>query len=124
MWLNPKPKDISGKYVADGIGEEYKEWNCNSFVLISTPTGSGKNTFIMDTLIPHAMSQNKKVMILSNRVALSIQQKKKILDEIYPYPFPIEQIKKTTDTGNAIFLSYQSIIHELDNPQTPSDFKI
>jgi len=36
----------------------------------------------------------------------------------------IEQIKKTTDTGNAIFLSYQSIIHELDNPQTPSDFKI
>lgn len=54
MWLQPKVKDISNQYVDEGIGDDYKEWNCNTCVIISTPTGSGKNTFIMDKLIPQS----------------------------------------------------------------------
>ena len=49
-------------------------------ILIDAQTGSGKTTAIYNFLIPYALSIQKNVFLLCNRVALSIQQKKEIME--------------------------------------------
>lgn len=51
------------KYVSDIIGDEYKKWDKGDIVFIKTPTGSGKTTFILDTLLEYAVSANEKSFI-------------------------------------------------------------
>lgn len=46
--------NIDSKFVSQGLSKIYKFWTHYSAVLISAPTGSGKNHFIIEELIPHA----------------------------------------------------------------------
>ena len=39
---------IDSKYVSNGLSDIYKYWRHDSAVLISAPTGSGKNHFIIE----------------------------------------------------------------------------
>jgi len=79
-----KIKKCSGPYVSDGIGDGYELWESQKPVLISAQTGSGKNTFIEEVLIPYRKKLNytqnvkKKILILSNRIALNAQLKSRI----------------------------------------------
>ena len=66
------------KYVTDLVGDDYKRWDTFDDVIISSPTGTGKNRFIVDKLIPHAEKSKKKILILTNRIALRDQQKMEI----------------------------------------------
>lgn len=70
------------RYVKDIVGEEYKEWMCGDRILISTPTGSGKTTFVIETLLRYAMQQEKHVVYFCNRRVLheqiEVQSEKKI----------------------------------------------
>lgn len=61
------------RYVEEIVGEEYKQWNCGDRILVSTPTGSGKTTFVIDTLLRYAVQQNKHVVYYCNRKALNDQ---------------------------------------------------
>ena len=51
------------KYITDLIGDEYLNWT-NQHVLISSPTGSGKTTFILKKLLPRAIEQGKYILYL------------------------------------------------------------
>lgn len=64
------------KYVSDIIGTDYKEWKLGQTIFISTPTGSGKTTFVLEKLVKYAALTNKKILYLVNRKILKEQLKK------------------------------------------------
>lgn len=64
--------------VSDAIGDDYKNWNCADPVFIDAPTGTGKTTFVYERLISDALVGGHGVLIVSNRIALSMQQKRRI----------------------------------------------
>lgn len=61
------------KYVSDIIEEKYKEWKPGQSIFISTPTGSGKTTFVLNELVEYAALTNKKILYLVNRKILKEQ---------------------------------------------------
>lgn len=75
-------KKITSNYVSDGLENEIDSWSPPYPVLIDAPTGLGKNTFILKECIPRAYQAGKNILIISNRVALSSQQKIIILKSI------------------------------------------
>ena len=42
---------MAKQYVSDLIGDEYKSWKEGDHVIIATPTGSGKTTFVIARLL-------------------------------------------------------------------------
>lgn len=72
------------KYVADYIGESYKEWS-NEIVLIAAGTGRGKTTFIADTLLMYAVEKDKRLLYLCNRSELQKQVNERIPTEYKSY---------------------------------------
>ena len=60
------------------IGKDYVDWKYNDRIFISAPTGSGKTTFILHTLLPYYSSQNLKILYLVNRRILKEQIKETI----------------------------------------------
>ena len=55
------------KYLADEIGDEYKNWKNGNIVLINAPTGSGKTTFIIEKFLARELNQGRKILYLVNR---------------------------------------------------------
>lgn len=80
------------KFISDSIGELYKEWKNGDAIFISAPTGSGKTTFILKTLLPYLAKQEqpKKILYLVNRSILKKQMEKELLT----IPFGIRQFIK------------------------------
>lgn len=72
------------KYVAQGISEDAIErFKPQNPVIISAQTGSGKNFFIFDQLVPKLLREsNDEIFIVSNRIALTRQTKLKIAEII------------------------------------------
>lgn len=66
-------------FVAESIGNQYTEWNARNPVFIDAPTGTRKTTFVYEKIIPEAIKQGRTVLLVSNRIAVSAQQKRKIL---------------------------------------------
>lgn len=64
-----------GNTVTDALKDEIKYWDCRNPVLINAPPGRGKTYWLEHTLIPDAARTNQNVLVLSNRIALSFQQK-------------------------------------------------
>lgn len=117
--------------VTDGIGDHYQieigrdfgietdtvdRWEPSQPVFISAQTGQGKNYFIENALIPYVKRlniknrTNQKVLILSNRLALKCQIKKRLdgnddpdneEGQIYPY-------KEFADV-----MTYQSLLEQM-----------
>lgn len=63
------------KYITDIIKDDYKEWPIGSMVFISSPTGSGKSTFIIDKLLSEAQRQKKYLVYIANRKIIDRQIK-------------------------------------------------
>ena len=57
-------------YVSDLIGDDYIRWQPRDKILISTQTGSGKTSFMIRVLLPHAVKHDKYVVYICNRKAL------------------------------------------------------
>lgn len=84
------------EWLADGIGESYRDWKgegpiqAASRVFIESPTGTGKTTFILRKLCRHAAEEGRRILYLGNRVALKEQMEKEMIRE---YPGSEEQRK-------------------------------
>lgn len=76
--INEIKREFDFCRVSDAIGDDYKNWNCADPVFIDAPTGTGKTTFVYEKLIPDAITEGHGVLIVSNRIALSMQQKRRI----------------------------------------------
>lgn len=99
-WLERKLKDGSIKlnfkfydegYVIDKIKEsDIEHWSCRQPIIISAPTGSGKNRLIKQTLLQYALNHQRngkkdRILILSNRIALNRQSKYKFAQKVVEY---------------------------------------
>lgn len=76
------------QYVSDIIGEQYFTWgnfHSQRKIFITTPTGSGKSTFILYELLKFAISQNRKILYLVNRGILKEQLYEEIEKNVSPY---------------------------------------
>ena len=82
---------LEGKFIEDGIGEAYLNWNKRNPVLIDAPTGSGKSTFVCRKLIRHAAQQGRNLLLVSNRVALVRQQRMKVAEVVSEYDSAISK---------------------------------
>lgn len=130
---------IDTKWVSDGLENCFQEWTHYRPVLISAPTGRGKNHFIMKVLIPHAIETGQQVFLFSNRVALNVQQKKELLDTLsIPNIWTDEELQKQTSfvpkwqyapysqrtLGAVTVLSYQSALQFIQCLQPDSKIPI
>lgn len=76
--------------------EDIKQWANDEIILIDSPTGSGKSTFILNSLYNYAVADNKKILMLTNRDLLKEQT--------------LEQINNQFKNKNIInVLNYQAI---------------
>ena len=70
------------RYLSDVLSNEIDTWRPEAPVIISAQTGSGKNHFILETLLPKLIEENRGqkdlTLILSNRIALNRQTKHKL----------------------------------------------
>ncbi|MCH3965516.1 MAG: DEAD/DEAH box helicase family protein [Clostridium sp.] len=72
-------KDLDSTYVSDGIGDEYQYWCHRNPIFISSQTGSGKNTFIENKIIPYCIENDLKILIITNRITACRQEKYRII---------------------------------------------
>lgn len=110
---------MTGKYVADSIGDDYKSWNRKKPVFIDAPTGTRKTTFIYEQIIPYAIEQKKNVLLISNRIALNLQQKEAILkvvrekapDSISKVPpnLTVKDMNQISYIGPVCVVTYQGL---------------
>lgn len=112
--------DDKTKYVTDVIGTDWLyKWTPNVPVFISAQTGRGKNFFIQNTIVPEILkhnrrcNDNKKILILSNRIALNHQNKielAKIIDIYSNKDISYENIlQKRTDEQINIFSDFGDV---------------
>lgn len=110
---------LDSKFVSEGIGEDYKQWNAYNPVFISAQTGMGKNTFIEEVLIKYATELREKVLIISNRIANSRQQKERIAmlvrceEELEKYTS--KGLDALEDFNNVKIMTYHKLGSEYDD---------
>ena len=74
------------QYVTDLIKDDYLNWKSGDKILLATPTGSGKTTFVVNVLLKNAMQQKKHVVYYCNRKVLYEQfsvQSKELIRKIF-----------------------------------------
>lgn len=89
---------MAKQYVSGLIGDEYKSWKEGDHVIIATPTGSGKTTFVIARLLMLASSEHKHVVYYCNRKVLHDQfegQAQGLIKKIFGSEFePSEAVAK------------------------------
>lgn len=106
--------------VVEAIVEEIAYWTPVHPVLIDAPTGRGKSHLFKTELIPRALDQGKTILIISNRVALSSQQKieiLKILDSPLLRHLTDEGIRNTERFGSVAVITYHRLPAFLADPE-------
>lgn len=115
------------RWLSDGIGETYKLWYNKedakqetkrpfptpSIVLIKSPTGTGKTTFILEKLALYAAENNRNIVYFGNRTALNEQLKIAAKKLFYEIPSKNQNDIcefEYNESGNKLtLLNYQSI---------------
>lgn len=104
--------------IGDALRETVEEWNPQNAVLIDAPTGLGKTTFVYEELLPRALQANKNILLISNRVALSIQQKLQIMDIIESPDRGLltdKGIQMKENFGNVCVITYHRLYNFLND---------
>ena len=70
--------------VCKALEESFKSWSCRSPVFIDSSTGSGKSTFVLEYLAPFVKNNGNRMLVVSNRIALSSQYKRLYLKKYDP----------------------------------------
>lgn len=72
------------KYLTELIGDECMEWKGRK-ILISAPTGMGKTTFILQSVLPYFRRRRERILFLCNRILLKMQYRNSLLEQIENY---------------------------------------
>ena len=106
-------------YVKDALEGEVGYWRYWNPIFIDAGTGKGKTSFIYEVLIPRALELGKHVVLVSNRIALSIQQKRAIM-ELLESPLrrllTDQGVRETDIFGSVAVISYQSLPRFVNDP--------
>lgn len=85
---------MARQYVTDMIGEEYKNWQEKDQIILATPTGSGKTTFVVARLLKHAVSMGKHIVYYCNRRVLRDQfeiQSQNLIRQVFGSDFGLAE---------------------------------
>ncbi|GBF32260.1 hypothetical protein DCCM_0453 [Desulfocucumis palustris] len=117
-------KRLNLKWVAETIGDEYKNWRKGDIVLLNAQTGTGKTWFIENVLLDY-IEDYKNVLLVSNRTNLKRQIKKDLLEKYnLEIPESLEELDKITKIYNVVITSYHAIQDsELDKDYNVAEFK-
>ena len=80
------------KYIADSIGNDYKNWGAGEVVFISAPTGSGKTTFILKNFLPDWDIGKGRILYLVNRKILKEQLQEQMWGAVTEQGNPVSAI--------------------------------
>ncbi|MBP2658112.1 MAG: helicase, superfamily [Firmicutes bacterium] len=127
-------------FISDAVGTDYLyKWTPATPVFLSAQTGRGKNTFVEQTIIGKLAKNKHSVLILSNRIALSRQEKYRIAEimdnieqrEQNTYEKEIKELSNAPavldryeDFGVVTIKSYQSFLSSPENLKEYYDFII
>lgn len=106
------PVPMNATHVCDGLAGEVDKWMPSDPIVIDAPTGSGKTTFVIEHILPRAQQTGENVLILSNRIALNTQMKRRVMIAIDSPQLPLltdEGVAATSDFGFVRILTYQSL---------------
>ena len=105
--------------VGDALRDQIDEWIPQNPVLIDAGVGTGKTTFVYQDLLPRALEAGKNLLLISNRVALSLQQKQYLMD-ILEDPrrelLTTKGIQAEEDFGQVKVITYHRLQHLLNDP--------
>ena len=100
------------KYVSDALATEIHHWTGKLLpfpILINAPTGSGKSSFVLKDLANYAKSYGRWILVLSNRIALNMQQKVDLCQEQGIPVFGSKSLANIQEFGNVVLCTYQSV---------------
>lgn len=105
--------------IKEALEAEVDYWDCHNPVLVDAPPGKGKTSFVYEVLIPLAIKMRRNILLIANRVTLSIQMKMEIM-ELIESPLlgrlTDQGIRETDIFGNVAVLSYHSLPRFLQDP--------
>lgn len=109
---------IKERFISDYLEKQISRFSSAFPVFIDAQTGSGKNTFIEKHLIKYADENEKTILILSNRIAVDIAQKKRIAREIGCINELELKYKENgwkvdvNEIGNVMIMTYQQFLND------------
>ena len=95
--------------IAEGIDDELTSFHAT---LIQAPTGFGKTHFILHEVLPRVLQEGGRMLLVSNRVAVSYQQKKEVMELTNPSEIrwlTPEGILQKTDFGPVKIMTLQAL---------------
>ncbi len=117
---------VNKKFVSEVPIEEIAKWTPRNPILIDAPTGSGKNTFILKHCIPRAKEDGKNCLIISNRIAVSTQQKIIYLKKADPHKLETmteRGLIEEENFGNLKIITYHRLKSFIEEPSNKSWIK-
>lgn len=107
-----------GDTVTEALKDELQYWDCRNPVLVNAPPGRGKTYWLEHILIPDAISTGQNVLVLSNRIALSYQQKidfLRAIDSTEADKYTPKGLIEKEDFGSVKILTYHRLPAFLKN---------
>ena len=97
--------------IAESLAAEVPTWMHQNAIFICAQPGRGKTTFVRDVIIEQAVCTGENVLLLSSRVANSLQQKRMIAKQLQNQEL-LEDLterglQKHTDFGHVKICTYQ-----------------
>ena len=105
-------RTMSGS-IAESLAAEVPTWIHQNAIFICAQPGRGKTTFVRDVIIEQAVRTGENVLLLSSRVANSLQQKRMIAKQLQNQEL-LEDLterglQKHTDFGHVKICTYQGV---------------
>ena len=99
--------------IAESLAAEIPTWTHRNAIFICAQPGRGKTTFVRDVIIEQAVRTGENVLLLSSRVANSLQQKRTIAKQLQNQEL-LENLterglQKHTDFGHVKICTYQGV---------------
>ena len=105
------------------LHDEVSSWDCQHPVLLNVPTGQGKTTFVYEELLKRIEENNTNLLIVSNRLALLLQQKLAVMERTNDARqglFTKEGLRQLEDFGRIRIITYHRLSSLLSDPSATS----
>lgn len=105
--------------IKEALEAEVGYWDYCNPVLIDAPPGKGKTSFVYEVIIPLAIKMRRNILLIANRVTLSIQMKLEIMEltkSLLLGRLTDQGIRETDIFGNVAVVSYHSLPRFLQDP--------